>query len=325
VATRTSSDGSITPPPSLEFHTDSTFDLKPSTENSIYPGEIPEARNGTLMTEAATYLMFLETGAEHLDRAINSETFSLHLNNAAKKIKELGELFADSLNDRMNQAMQGRDATAILHKAQNLVPTVSLPTKQHAEKLLDEITDTVQQMLTKEGHESPFTNEDFEGAQWEFSRVMGRKAKEALLNQQICFPWQVVASRTNIHWQISLVQALADLYELVKGEYYIRELIEMTPAWIGDRENKTWRLIIDAGIDAIDKVTLTDKPILLYPVFELAEKEGMVKVADYTRGTKTVDNGEWENVESMKSSISAPSFTDKSQSGTSGNDLAVRV
>lgn len=313
VVTRPSSGGNSSPPLSLEFHAnrDAAFNIEPYMSSSIYTGVIPEARNGTLLSEATTYLKVTEKGIERLGHAINGHSCAPDWNKAARKARILGEVVVDSVNDRVNQAMQGWDATAILHKAQHLVPNVSLPTKQHTEKILDGITDTVQQILIRKPHGEPFTDEEFEGVQWVFSRIMGKKAKTALLGQQICSPWQVMVSRKNMYWQMQLVQALADLYELVKDEYCLQELIGMTPTWVGDRESRTWRLIIDTEINAIDEVTLTDKSIFLYPAFELSEEEGMVKVADYTRSTMAVDNGEWENVESVSSSISAPSSTDK--------------
>jgi hypothetical protein len=184
--------------------------------------------------------------------------------------------------------MEGRDAVNVLHKAQDLVscPLHLLPNGRRIGKALDGIGDAVHQILQKKPNNTPGRVEgedsteqtDHSGPKeaqarqrWQFAYFVGKKARQALVQQRIRLEWQVRHNRDNLAWQVRLDRALADLYNCYKGEYRFDALVQMAPLWVTvvHGERIAWRLFVDTGISEIGD-DLEETPVTLDTGFELS-------------------------------------------------------
>lgn len=295
---------SSTPLTDPEFLDQGSFFSNPDAATVTFPDNydvLPEERNGTALTEATAYLRYPRQAVGAMGRAVNRRAHSLDRATVRRKMKRFAEDFSESLSDRINKAMEGKDAVEMLERATSLIPSVSLPNKRHVGKFIDDMSDALQKIFEHElNHASE--DDDLEGSQWEFAWFMGKKARKALVIERVCPARVVMASRENLSWHAELNKKLANLYENVKDGYKLETLKSMTPIWLGDYKKKAWKLYLDTGI--VELTVVDGEPIdarlKLDTGFELQEHEGVSRVEDPARSLTSIEDDEYESIESFE-------------------------
>jgi hypothetical protein len=125
---------------------------------------------------------------------------------------------------------------------------------------------------------------------------MGHRARNALLKQAILSPGTIISSE--VYDGIDF--ALVNVYNCLIRTYTHSEILQMTPLWIGDREHNVWRLVLGPGSVEIlpDRMEIDYYGDYFDTWFQLEEQVGGITIADYTRESNAVEDGEWEEVES---------------------------
>ncbi|KAF2248992.1 hypothetical protein BU26DRAFT_426918 [Trematosphaeria pertusa] len=293
-------ESNIEPATSLYFNGDAAvFDEKATTVT--FPAAlyiVPSKTNGTWINEAIVALKSPTATAKRFTKALHRKAASLDWATLKHHVSDLADTATEELNARLNRAFEGRDAVEMGNKVVDCIPSVSLPSIHQISQAVDALSDAVQNLMERNPPQSTFVEEDLQGSQWLFARLMGEKARWALVRQGICAEWQMLPGRDNLEWQMELNQALARVFVEGKHEYRLSQLLEMEPLWIGDRDGASWRLVIDTGFAdiSLSEGNFIDSPVYLRAGFELAERSGCVSVADYTRGTRGVE-GDWEMVD----------------------------
>ena len=212
-----------------------------------------------------------------------------------------------AVNSSVNRAFQGTDVPEMGYKVANLVPSISVPTMHRIEKAVDTVGDVLGDAVEnldprgKKRKRDPIEpmHPNMQGSRWMFARLMGEKARTALIEQGVCKPYQLITGRRGLNWQHQLNQQLAEYYEVAKDEYRLHSLLEMKPVWVGDRERRVWKLVLDTGIIDVDVVDgeFLEEVFMLKTGIDILEQRDWVSIRDYTRGMKTVEGGEWEEVD----------------------------
>ncbi|KAF1996506.1 hypothetical protein P154DRAFT_389305, partial [Amniculicola lignicola CBS 123094] len=159
---------------------------------------------------------------------------SLDWNSLQDTVARLADSASDAISARVNKAFEGKDAVAMFDMARSLVPSVSIPSTHQMSQTFDRISDAVQDLLEKTAIRDRCCDADFEGSQWQFARIIGTKARMALVQQGICPPYCIMPSHKNIEWQCRLNQYLAETFRQQKLVNGAQSLFAMKPVWVAD-------------------------------------------------------------------------------------------
>ncbi|KAF2712879.1 hypothetical protein K504DRAFT_370065 [Pleomassaria siparia CBS 279.74] len=214
------------------------------------------------------------------------------------------ETMMDGLRNGVNQAFQGTDVPEMHNKMIDLIPLVSAPSMRQLGKAVDNLGDAFRDIdvvcpLRKRETEEYHLASNMQGAKWTYARLMGEKARMALVQQRICGTADIIPGRGILDWTECLNKALVILHEKEEDNYKFSKMLDMAPVWVPDRARDTWRLVIDTGIVDVEPVgdDFEESKIELDVDFELMGRSGWASVRDVTRGSTAVVDGEWEMVD----------------------------
>ncbi|KAF1842904.1 uncharacterized protein K460DRAFT_407283 [Cucurbitaria berberidis CBS 394.84] len=276
-------------PPKSDRTTQTLFDT------ATFPAEsylLPSDRNGTWRTEAIHALQRPSETAVSIHRHASE----LNWPTCRNKVQDLADAASDGLNSRLNQALEGHDVVELGNRVVELIPSVSMPSIRRLGQTIDSVSDIARSLVERRKSETDFLDQELQGDQWAFARIMSTKARKALVKQRICQESQVTPNQITSPWQDHLNSALAATFTREKESFSTTSLFSMTPVWSADAVNKTWRLELDTGLTSIEVDSATDgyteQPVRVAVSFELPESCGSLILAEVERAVVDSES-EW--------------------------------
>ncbi|KAF2738703.1 hypothetical protein EJ04DRAFT_560383 [Polyplosphaeria fusca] len=282
---------------SLEFvDSGTTLFENAETETITFPPVhdfLPSVRNGSAKSQWMHHLKSPGKAANMLTRAVKRQV------QPGKWIVTIKETTCNAIAAKLEKALEGHDAVQMFNKTAALVPAVRIPSQHTVDRMVDRIADDMQDLFVRKPSTRSYRMRELEGAEFEFARIMGKKARDAIVHQGICKPYQVMPCNANLREQHHLNLCLAHTYENLRELHTFMEMLELKPVWIGIPELNTWRLKLQMEVTEIifDGEEVDDVPLYLETGFEFQGQEDWASVKDYCRGTVSVEAGDWEAVE----------------------------
>ncbi|KAH7382343.1 hypothetical protein BKA66DRAFT_403314, partial [Pyrenochaeta sp. MPI-SDFR-AT-0127] len=227
-----------------------SFDIDTFPKHSyMYPSD----RNGTVSSETLSALMHPKITASSINETFQRHANSVNWPTLRNQLQHIASSASEHVNERLNRVFEGHDVPAMHDRIISIVPSMSLPDMRKFERTAAEFADAVQATTRQGCSVNVFLDQELQGDQWAFARIMGKKACNALVRQKICKEWQLTATTVTLHWHSHLHTSLATLFTTEKDMFGVTKLYNMTPFWTADAGRKTWCLEL--------KTSLTDKSV----------------------------------------------------------------
>lgn len=200
------------------------------------------------------------------------------------RLRSVAESTSERLNTSFNHAFDGYDLPAMHDRVYNAVPSVSMPNMRQLGQTIDTVSETARRLTERSRTTGNFLDQELQGDEWAFARIMNAEARRALLKQKIRKDWQLTPSRANLSWFDELNEALAALFTREKNVFGVTALFSMKPRWVADYDRKVWYLELDTGFTNIvvnpESDEYVDVPLCLSVDFELPEIYGNLDIGD---------------------------------------------
>lgn len=275
----------------------SSFDIDTFPEHSyMYASD----RNGTVGTDTVHALTHPRETACSINKAFHYHASSADWHALCNRLLDFADSASESVNDHLNRIFEGQDIPAMHYRIVDTIPSITLPSMRRLELAADTLTDAVLSSVKRSRPDNHFQDQILQGDEWAFARIMGGKARGALVKQKICKEWQVTTTSITLRLHTQLHAALATLFNSEKEISGVAKLYEMTPNWVADVVKKTWRLELKPGL--MDTMVHKDRGLCtlglscLPVAFEVPETWGCLVIEDVERGVVSAED-DWMAVE----------------------------
>ncbi|KAH7135097.1 hypothetical protein B0J11DRAFT_575708 [Dendryphion nanum] len=285
---RSDTDDDFQPPKNLTEITDHTYTTDDTVNISGIGESVPSARNGNHASRFLSLMFSPRKGLGAYTSIAQEKAASVNAAYIRKTLGDLADNTTGAIGNKLNRAMEGRDAVEMLNTVSDWVPRLYIPSPslRSIEKTVDRLSDAFKDALERPANVSI----NLSGGKSLFAEKMQKNALKSLVSQSICKNWQLM-SRQNLGWQSELHLSLLRLYETLQGNHSFSDVLDMTTRWQADISNNGWRLLL-----VVHSTGLV--PIQIYSGFKLPAPTGWANLADFTRSSSTLlEEDDWEEID----------------------------